>query len=67
MNLRLCTPRSLYDFHRISLAMVMLDDGRKIANAEFVVKKGILNEFAPVPKALALGFELNIACDGYVG
>ena len=45
----------------------MLDDGRKIATAAFGVKNGILNEFAPVPSALALGFELNIAFDGYVG
>ena len=47
--------------------MVMLDDGREIATAEFGVKNGILIEFAPLPSALALGFELNIACDGYVG
>ena len=47
--------------------MVMLDDGREIATAEFGVENGILIEFAHVPSPLALGFELNIACDCYVG
>ena len=66
-NLRPCPRRSLYGLNRISRAMVMLDDSGDIATAEFGVSNRKLMKIAFVPSVLALGFELNIACDEYVG